>query len=380
MANVSESIISTDKSTAEESKTEARLIDGDTSVNTIVTERTEAPQENIFLTAYLQQYITLSVREEAPLGPIEPIVTACRIDNDELLIAAACDDGSVRLFMPDKGKHFGNIVFTEDPGNAVLDLKWRPTKGNDMTEHVFLASDSYGSLYHVHATAKKILHKSKEEGNQIYAIDYTPDGLKFATGGKDCHVRVYDEQKKTNVVILKPSSDIPGHANRILAMKFAPEDPNLLVTGSWDETIKIWDIRAGEVARSIYGMKVYGDNLDIHGNVILTGHNRDKKPLQLWDLGAGKLIENVAWDPQPNQGAATDHPITAAKFSKTNPNYIVAFSGISKQVRIFDRKDGNKLCYIGSTPGEVNTVDFFGSSNSFVYGGSCGALFTCKIE
>jgi hypothetical protein len=28
------------------------------------------------------------VKEEAPIGPIEPAVTACRIDNDELLIAA----------------------------------------------------------------------------------------------------------------------------------------------------------------------------------------------------------------------------------------------------------------------------------------------------
>lgn len=38
---------------------------------------------------------------------------------------------------------------------------------------------------------EKILHKFKEEGNQVYAIDYNRDGSKFATGGKDCQVIVY---------------------------------------------------------------------------------------------------------------------------------------------------------------------------------------------
>jgi len=28
----------------------------------------------------------------------------------------------------------------------------------------------------------------KEEGNQVYALDYNADGSKFATGGMDCRV------------------------------------------------------------------------------------------------------------------------------------------------------------------------------------------------
>lgn len=178
--------------------------------------------------------------------------------------------------------------------------------------------------------------------------------------------------------MLRPTYDIPGHVNRILALKFAPDSPDLLVSGSWDETVKVWDVRSGEVVRSIFGMKVYGDSLDISENVILAGHNRDRNQLQLWDLGTGKLIENIQWDPNPHV-EYSDNSITAAKFSKMNNDYIVAFSGITKQVRIFNRKNGNRLCYVASTPGEVNTVDFYGSSNSFVYGGSCGGLITCRI-
>ena len=42
---------------------------------------------------------------------------------------------------------------------------------------------------------EKILHKFKEEGNQVYALDYNRDGSKFATGGKDCQVIIWNWYK-----------------------------------------------------------------------------------------------------------------------------------------------------------------------------------------
>lgn len=193
-------------------------------------------------------------------------------------------------------------------------------------------------------------------------------------------MRVYDEQKKSHCSILRSSSDIPIHDNRILAMKFSPDQPEILLTGSWDETIKVWDLRTGEVVKSFFGMKVYGDSLDIDSNTMLVGNNRDHKQLQLWDLGTKKLIEDIKWDPNPNPNNYYDTSVSVAKFSKNSKNYIIAFSGIAKELRIFDRRNGNTLCYAGQTPGEVATVDFFNTSDKFIYGGSCGALHRYTIS
>ena len=36
-----------------------------------------------------------------------------------------------------------------------------------------------------------------------------------------------------------------GHSNRVFSLKFVAEDPNLLVSGGWDNTVQVWDVRAG---------------------------------------------------------------------------------------------------------------------------------------
>lgn len=36
---------------------------------------------------------------------------------------------------------------------------------------------------------------------------------------------------------------MPGHSNRVFSVKFDKDDENLLVSGGWDNTIQIWDLR-----------------------------------------------------------------------------------------------------------------------------------------
>lgn len=53
--------------------------------------------------------------------------------------------------------------------------------------------NSNGKLQHWHTTSGKLLHTIHDELNQLFTVDYKPDGTAFATGGSDCIVRVYDE-------------------------------------------------------------------------------------------------------------------------------------------------------------------------------------------
>lgn len=176
-------------------------------------------------------------------------------------------------------------------------VKWRPTNGPGITKNVLISVNANGSLQHWHTTSGKLLHTIYDELNQLLCADFKPDGTKFVTAGADMIVRVYDEQtRKLECELSGTTSGGPGHSSRVFACKFDKEDENMLISGGWDNTVQIWDLRTGGPVRNIYGPFVCGDALDINEGYILTGSWRAEDQLQLWDFGTGELIETIDWN------------------------------------------------------------------------------------
>jgi WD40 repeat protein len=48
-----------------------------------------------------------------------------------------------------------------------------------------------------------VLHRYKEKDNQVNAVDINSDGTKFATGGLDTLIRLYDLGKRTTPTIME---------------------------------------------------------------------------------------------------------------------------------------------------------------------------------
>ena len=88
----------------------------------------------------------------------------------------------------------------------------------------------------------------------------------------------------------------PGHSNKVFCAKFDQENPNFIISGSWDKNIKVWDIRQPSPIRSIYGPFICGDSVDLHDGYLLTGSYKDSKQLQLWDFNSCEPIEDIPWD------------------------------------------------------------------------------------
>lgn len=144
-----------------------------------------------------------------------------------------------------------------------------------MTKNVLIAVNSHGDLKHYHTTSGKVLNQTDplNVGEYFLTCDYRPDGKAFLAAGNHGLVHVFDEQTRELTVTLQGGgTGHPGHSNRVVCAKYVPDDPNLIVSGGWDETVLIWDVRAGVVARKpITGVKICGDSIDIHDGFILTG-------------------------------------------------------------------------------------------------------------
>eukprot|EP01017_Pseudomicrothorax_dubius_P006405 TRINITY_DN1181_c0_g2_i2.p1 TRINITY_DN1181_c0_g2~~TRINITY_DN1181_c0_g2_i2.p1 ORF type:complete len:302 (+),score=47.44 TRINITY_DN1181_c0_g2_i2:311-1216(+) len=294
---------------------------------------------------------------------------ACRFDFEDKTIAAGCADGMLKVIDVVGPPNQRTVFAAMATPMPITCLRWRPAT---RAKNLLVSGCADGSISYWHITSGKMLHRIIEHDNHVFALDFRPDGEFLASAGKDFKVRVYDDNTKSLVVTFNAAAWYQtGHSNRVFSIKFVNDDPNILLTGGWDNTIRVWDIRESTSVRAIYGPTISGDSLDYSQGTILTGSYRNKDQLQLWDFGTGKVIQNIDWG-----GNSEQVYIYAAQFSKFVPHYIIAGCSGANQVRIFDRSQRNKAVYCveGFNKG-VYSVDFCNNSNNFSFGGGDASVY-----
>jgi len=172
--------------------------------------------------------------------------------------------------------------------------------------------------------------KITEEDNQIYTISYRPTGDILATAGKDFAVRIYDEETKTLTrTFQKGILAHSGHSNRVYASRWKRDDPNILLTGGWDSTVMVWDLRSKRAVRSFFGPHIAGEALDTQNDSILTGSWRAEDPIETWDFGTGKRLSCIS--------SAT--LIYTAKFLSDREGFCVAGGTGLSNLRVYNLGD-----------------------------------------
>ncbi|XP_014280998.1 uncharacterized protein [Halyomorpha halys] len=177
----------------------------------------------------------------------------------------------------------------------------------DKEVKTFFASSLTGRVYmgKYEEDKWKLYAFLKEINNEINAMDINKSGDYMATAGKDSHIRIYNPNRRKLVhLFLKPGTtseeDVlkdavaeDGHFRRICALKFNPDDPNMFITGGWDDILKVWDVRTVNPVQSIAGPHLTGNSLDIWGRVLLTGQWTCNESVQLWDMRTSKCLATV---------------------------------------------------------------------------------------
>lgn len=109
---------------------------------------------------------------------------------------AACGytDGYMRVFNLSTDNKICEVSINSKPKEhiPINCLRWRPQNQHSSISSVILVGGTNGSLYQFAAKTGKQLFHTVEEENQILSMDYHPEGLNFATAGKDNLVRIYD--------------------------------------------------------------------------------------------------------------------------------------------------------------------------------------------
>jgi COMPASS component SWD3 len=263
-------------------------------------------------------------------------------------------------------------------------VRWKP-HNDSRPKNILISVTADGKIHHWHTASGKVLYSMEETDNPIMCVDYSPDGSLFATGGSDKQVRLYDDNTKSLITVMKPAHfNLPGHSNRIFCLNFHKENTNLMVSGGWDNTIQFYDIRQGNIINNLYGPHICGDAIDMKGDYLLTGSWAVKDQLQLWDIRTMKLYQQIAWEKDKLFNATY---LYTAQFSKsTNKNQLIGVGGSNYNTcRIFENETSMRLPQI--TTKYMNspcyTLDFSYSGNYMAYGcgdGNIRILKTSRID
>lgn len=79
--------------------------------------------------------------------------------------------------------------------------------------------------------------------NQYQCIDYSSDGKRFMLAGLLPQIEIYDDETMQPIQVIGGGGKAQAHQNKIFSAKFNPSYPNQIYSGSWDSTVKFWDVR-----------------------------------------------------------------------------------------------------------------------------------------
>jgi len=122
----------------------------------------------------------------------------------------------------------------------------------------------------------------------------------------------------------------------VCSTKFLPHDKNIVLSGGWDRIIKIYDVRCKYPVAQLIGPQVGGDAIDVAGDTIIAGSNRQEKPLTLFSLNTMKKIVDIEFEHPLSRDKIAGH-VYGARFSKDSDSSVIFACGAGKnEFRVYD--------------------------------------------
>ncbi|KAK2606149.1 WD domain protein [Conoideocrella luteorostrata] len=177
----------------------------------------------------------------------------------------------------------------------------------------------------------------------VSCLAWTPDSNTLASGSDDKVIRLWDRvtgRPKTTTrksVAGQELAALRGHHNYIHCLAFSPKG-NILASGSYDEAVFLWDVRAGRLMRSLpaHSDPVAGVDFCRDGTLVVSCSTDGL--IRVWDTSTGQCLRTLVHEDNP--------AVTNVCFSP-NGRFVLAFN-LDNCIRLWDYVAGTvKKTYQG---------------------------------
>ncbi len=240
------------------------------------------------------QLWTLSGKLLYTLKTENVVVTSVAFSPDGNTLVSTHADHSLRLWQVATG---GPLQTLKGHGAPTLDATFHP---NGKT----LVSASVDQQVRIWATPP-----ISEDSSPILAMAVSSDQQTLATASLDGIIQLWRPDPQVGKVPLKT---LKGDQTPIYALRFSADSQQLL--SGHDQTIKVWNLNEGTVQRTLSGHTGKINSLDFSqdGRTLVSGS--DDQTIRLWDAATGKRVKIIQ---------AHDSPVTSIS---VGPRYLASGS------------------------------------------------------
>ncbi|WP_437838313.1 pentapeptide repeat-containing protein [Sorangium sp. So ce1153] len=186
----------------------------------------------------------------------------------------------------------------------------------------------------------QVLHALGSCTERVSNVAFSPDGRMLVSGSNDRMVRLWD------VATGKVLRALAGHAERVSSVAFSA-DGRSLASGSDDRTVRLWDVATGQVLHALEGHteRVNGVAFSADGRSLASGS--DDRTVRLWDVATGQVLHAL-------EGHAAG--VSSVAFSADGRS--LASGSDDRTVRLWDVATGQVLHALEGHAAGVSSVAF----------------------
>jgi WD40 repeat protein/transcriptional regulator with XRE-family HTH domain len=284
-----------------------------------------------------------------PGDPANGGVNTVAFSPDGHLLAAAYNDGYVRLWNPVTGQTVGSPVPVDTgPGGGVNGVAFSP-------DGKLLASadaDGYVRLWNpVTGQAVGAPFLAATTGG-VYGVAFSPDGTLLATAGGDGTVRLWNPATRRAAGAPLLASTNPRAGGGVYGVTFSP-DGKLLAAADADGYVRLWNPVTGQAVGApflaVTNKGVLGVEFSPDGTLLASAGGEGT--VRLWNPVTGQAVGAAL-------PAVTNGNVTEVAFSPDGK--LLASADTAGYVRLWDPATGHAVGapFLAATTGGVNGVAF----------------------